>query len=105
MTKRPPDEFRRDLELRQRNIVFPDTAANEARLWRSFISGKLSTVQVIGFVLICGIIAAPVWLMAKAMTSIFGLLFLGGCGAVFLLLCWRIRKSLAEKHKRPPLVK
>ena len=95
----------RDVELNQRNIVVPDTAENQARLWRNFISGKLSTVQVIGFVLMCGILAGPAWLMAKRMTSIFGLLFLAGCGAGFLLLCWRVHKALANAHKRPPLAK
>lgn len=91
----------RDVELSQHSIVVPDTAENQARLWRKFISGRLSTVQVIGFVLMWAILAGPVWLMAKRMISIFGLLFLAGCGAAFLLLCWRIRKALASGHKRP----
>jgi len=39
------------------------------------------------------------------MTSIFGWLFLAGCGALFLLLRWRVRKALADAHKRPPIAK
>lgn len=92
----------RDVELRQRNIVFPDTAANEARFWRNLISGKLSAIQVIGIVLYCGIVAGPILYMAKEMTSIAGLLFLGGCGAAFLLLCWGIRRALKDKGHRVP---
>lgn len=107
MTKRSPDEFLRDVEARQRNIVFPDTASNEARFWRNVISGKtrLSTVQVVGIVLVCGILAEWIRDILKVRTSIFTWLFLGGCGAVFLLLRWRIRKALASAHKRPPLAK
>lgn len=43
-----------DVELRQRNIVFPDTANNQARLWRNVIDGHqdLSTVQWFGLFLI-----------------------------------------------------
>lgn len=93
-------EWMRDLELRQRNIVFPDTAANEARFWRNLISGKLSAVQVIGIILYCGIVAEAILYMAKGMTSLVGLLFLGGCGAFFLLLRWRVRRALKDKDSR-----
>jgi len=41
------DEWLRDLDARQRNVVFPDTTNNEARFWRNIINGKerLSTLQ------------------------------------------------------------
>lgn len=98
----------RDVELSQRNTVFPDTAANEARFWRNLISGKqrISTVQVIGIVLICGVPALPaIRDVLKLTTSIVGWLFLGGCGAGFLLLRWRVRKVNSGAHRRPPLAK
>lgn len=98
MSHRREQKWMRDVERSQHSIVVPDTAENEARLWRNFISGKLSTLQVIGFVLMCGILAGPAWLMAKGMASIFGLLFLAGCGAAFLLLCWRVRRALRDKR-------
>ena len=105
MNRPSRNEWMRDIELRQRSVVFPDTAANEARFWRNLISGKLSTVQTIGVVIYCGAVAALAWLTAKEMISIVGLLFLGACGAAFLLLRWRVRKALAGAHKRPRITK
>lgn len=86
----------RDVALSQRNIVFPDTAANEARFFRNLISGKLSAVQGIGLILFCGIVAGPILYMAKGMISAVGALFLGGCGAAFLLLRWKVRRAIRE---------
>jgi hypothetical protein len=107
--KSQEDEWTRQVELSQRNIVFPDTASNEARFWRNIISSRrrLSTVQVVVIVLVCGVLAAPVWDMLKAMTSIVTWLFFGGCAALFLLLRWRVRKALArtEPHSTHTRVK
>jgi hypothetical protein len=36
------EDWLRDIEARQRNIVFPDTAQNEARFWRNLYSCKSS---------------------------------------------------------------
>ena len=33
-------KWHQDIESRQRNVVFPDTLYNEARLWRNLISDK-----------------------------------------------------------------
>lgn len=43
-------EWLQDIEARQRNIVFPDTANNEARFWRNIMEGRqrLTTVQKVG---------------------------------------------------------
>ncbi len=46
-------EWRRDIENRQRNVVFPATAENEARLWRNMGAGKWNGVIVAGLVLVC----------------------------------------------------
>lgn len=46
-------EWQRDIENRQRNVVFPNTAENEARLWRNMGAGKWNGVIVAGLVLIC----------------------------------------------------
>jgi hypothetical protein len=41
MTRRVKrEEWLEDIEARQRNVVFPDTVNNEARLWRNIIEGK-----------------------------------------------------------------
>lgn len=39
-----------DIQARQSNVVFPDTANNEARFWRNIIEGRqrLTLVQRIG---------------------------------------------------------
>src|SRR5206468_2967229 len=44
------DEWLHDVDARQRNVVFPNTVANEARFWRNVAEGKqcLTTVQKIG---------------------------------------------------------
>jgi len=42
------NEWMNDVERRQRNIVFPDTVANEARFWRNAVEGRLTTLQKIG---------------------------------------------------------
>jgi hypothetical protein len=54
------EDLQSDLEQRQRNIVFPDTAENEARFWRNILSNrrKLSPVQIIGIGLIYAAMAA-----------------------------------------------
>ena len=48
--RKSKEEWLQDIEARQRNIVFPDTAQNEARFWRNLIEGKerLTIVQVVG---------------------------------------------------------
>jgi hypothetical protein len=52
--KQSREEWQRDLDAAQRNIVFPDTASNEARFWRNAMSGRrpLTWPQVFGFALI-----------------------------------------------------
>ena len=51
---RDRDEWLNDINARQRNIVFPDTANNEGRFWRNIINGhqRLNFVQKFGILLI-----------------------------------------------------
>jgi H+/Cl- antiporter ClcA len=60
-------EWQRDVRARQRNVVFPDTTANEARFWRNLITGrqKLSVSQIIGIVLVCLTLAAAVYVLVS----------------------------------------
>src|SRR5262249_46570361 len=65
MNKPSRDEWMREVELSQRNTVFPDTVSNEARFWRNIISGKqpVSAALVVFAVLVCGILATlAAWL-------------------------------------------
>ncbi len=47
---REPERWMRDARDGQRNLVFPDTANNEARFWRNVINGQrcLTLLQVSG---------------------------------------------------------
>jgi TRAP-type C4-dicarboxylate transport system permease small subunit len=40
------EEWLRDVTDRQRNIAFPDTAANEARFWRNLFNGTRSLTGI-----------------------------------------------------------
>jgi uncharacterized BrkB/YihY/UPF0761 family membrane protein len=53
-------EWLRDVYDRQRNTVFPDTAASEARFWRNLFNGTrtLSGVQI------AGVLVLVVWVLA-----------------------------------------
>lgn len=93
----------REVEASQRNIVFPDTAANEARFWRNIISGKnrLSIGQIVGLCLICLALARPLWDLLEWMAySAVAWLVLGICGSAFVLLRWRVHKALYIRSAR-----
>jgi hypothetical protein len=83
MTKRSPDEFQRDIEMRQRNIVYPDTLRNQIRGWRSLITSKqpLSVLQVVGLLTLY-LSALSMLFTAKAT------LVAGGSAAVTDLIGW-----------------
>jgi hypothetical protein len=50
MQRTSKDEWLREAEASQRNIVFPDTARNEGRFWRNIYNGKtqLNILQKVG---------------------------------------------------------
>ena len=54
MARRHQEQWLRDVRDRQRNTVFPDTAANEARFWRNLFNGTrtLSGVQIAGVIVL-----------------------------------------------------
>jgi hypothetical protein len=105
------EEWQQDINARQRNIVFPDTAQNEARLWRNLASGKqkLTTVQVIGIALIVLTIVSIEWrevvrtfrfgtsgpTFDRLLTVFLNLAIpLGLFGFFLLVLRWRVRRAL-----------
>ena len=99
MRKVSRDEWLRDVDSRQRNVVFPDTAQNEARFWRNIISGKrhLTTAQVTGIGIVWLAMAFPLWELLRWMRySIYAWLMLSLLGAGFLLLRWRTLKTLSN---------
>jgi hypothetical protein len=77
MTPKSPDEWTKDLVQSQRNIVFPDTAANEARFWRNILSDKrkvtgLQTLSIAVIALV--LVAALVGLVATHLRTAEGTL-------------------------------
>ena len=60
MTHKNQSGWEDDVAQRQRNVVFPDTAANEARFWRNIISDKrkLTGVQLLGIAVMALILIA-----------------------------------------------
>ncbi len=59
MNRRTREEWLRDIQARQRNVVFPDTVQNEGRFWRNLWSGKqpLNLAQLIGLLLMFLVVA------------------------------------------------
>ncbi len=111
------EEWEQDIYARQRNIVFPDTAQNEARFWRNLANGKqkAAVVQVVGILLLLfGFVAvlaidAALRYPYEASGSVFERLYpflvdlgilLAFFGLMFIVLCWRARKALQKGHRR-----
>jgi hypothetical protein len=110
------DRWLGDVRTRQRNLVFPDTAANESRFWRNIISGKerLRTSQIVGIALMYLTVAAVAYgvistqmrvsgiqgtLWERIMGNFGGWFILFGIGAAFLLIGrWISRRSTLTKR-------
>jgi hypothetical protein len=109
------EEWQQDINARQRNIVFPDTTQNEARLWRNLASGKekLTTVQLIGIALIVLTIVGTEWTTAartfhyssgstfdRLLPAFLNLAFpLGLFGVFLLILRWIVRRALLSGRR------
>jgi Flp pilus assembly protein TadB len=88
----------------QRNIVFPDTASNEARFWKNVISGKtpLTTTQRVGLTIIALALGLPLWFIVESLaSSILAWLLLAFYAGLFLLLRWRVHKALGTSKTTP----
>ena len=115
MKRQSNKDWLRDVEMRQRNIVFPDTMKNEARFWRNLMESKghLTATQIIGISLmylsliaglaVCAVMAFHAasgggWLTRafRAIGVSLISIFFVGCG--FLLLRWRVRKALSSSR-------
>jgi len=104
MRQRQRDGWMHQVESSQRNILFPDTAENEARFWRNIISGKrqLRRAQRLGIAIICGAVAYLAWEILRSLLapSISAWLLLGLYGASFCVLRWRVRRALDKIKPR-----
>ena len=86
------EEWLQDLDTRQRNVVFPDTALNEARFWRNIYESKVSLsatqktgLAVMGFLALCLILIAVFVWRISVLDWVFGAVLLG---CFLLLLKW-----------------
>lgn len=119
MKKDTREEWLKDVDARQRNVVFPETAANEARFWRNAISGqnRLGLVQIMGITLMCITLGASIYAffstelrasstdgtMWDRIGSVFGirLIVLGVIGGFLLLaplISRRTKQSRSPQH-------
>ncbi len=98
MGKRSREQWQADIEARQRNIVFPDTANNEARFWRNALDGKtkLTPAQIAGITVMWLAVIALFVVIISLKGGINAVIGLTACGLAFLLLRWRVRVSLRK---------
>ena len=102
------DEWLRDIDARQRNVLFPDTAQNEARFWRNLYEGKqrVTGFQTVGLtimvVLVIGLVIAITLSWGHRGSSWGSTIFSGSLdwilagsviGLFLLLMRWGLRKG------------
>ena len=105
-----PEELARDVEARQRNVVFPDTVQHEARFWRKVGNQPWTPVTKIGLgvlaIFVAGFLGTIVVASAQAgmlLTDALGMLLI--CGPIFLAIAWATRRALRNsahqsKHQK-----
>lgn len=98
------EQWQEDIEARQRNIVFPDTARNEAGFWRNALDGKtnLTPAQIAGITVMWLAVIALFVVMISLKGGADVVIGLAACGLAFLLLRWRVRASLRKLADQRP---
>ena len=105
---RQREAFLRDVDARQRNVIFPDTAQNEARFWRNLGSAPLNTPAKIGLgifaVSVIGIIFAVINGLASdndwqqhLLSIVLGYVLV--IGPIFGAIVWATRRALRDIAK------
>ena len=104
--KHQPEEFARDLEARQRNIVFPDTVQNETRFWRNLGNPSFNTPAKVGLGLIALFFFGTfgTWIIRIALedvqwkqelsTILLGVLVI--FGPIFAAIAWATKRALRK---------
>lgn len=100
------EEFARDVEARQRNIVFPDTVQNEARFWRNLGKPAFNTSAKVGLGLIALFFFGTfgTWIIRIALedaqwkrelsTILLGVLLI--FGPIFAAIAWSTQRALRK---------
>jgi hypothetical protein len=114
------ENWLRDVHARQRNLVFPETVANESTFWRNIIAGKkkLHASQLIGIGLIYLTLAAVFYglissqmrtsgiqgtLWDRIIGNFGGWIIVFGVAALLLLVGQVIRRYSRLSRKSPRL--
>jgi predicted permease len=106
---RGKDEWLRDVDARQRNVVFPDTVQNEGRFWRNIGKAPLTTAGKVGLailaVFVFGNIAFVVSLILRdehgeQELGVIVLLVLLIFGPIVGGIIWATRRTLRNIQKR-----
>jgi hypothetical protein len=97
--QRKREEWLRDVNARQRNVVFPDTVENETRFWRNLGTGPSKTSTKIGLAILAifvfGFGAAI--LVATYQGGVlweFVLAMILFSGSIFGAIAWATRRNL-----------
>lgn len=93
------EQWLQDIEARQRNLVFPDTVQNEARMWRSLSQRPLTTTTKIGLALLAllgwGFLVRVLFAMVKeGVIWPFALGMILLWGPIFGIIAWATRRAL-----------
>ena len=91
------EEWLRDVETRQHNVVFPDTVQNEARFWRNLGPSSTSAKVGLAVLAIFVLVSAAIILVATYAGGVlweFVLAMILFCGSIFGAIAWATRRSL-----------
>jgi protein-S-isoprenylcysteine O-methyltransferase Ste14 len=101
------DEWLREMESRQHNVVFPNTVENEARFWRNVDKQPYRTSTKIGLAILAIFVFGFLIriLVATHKEGVFWRFVLGMllfCGPTFAVIAWATRRNLRniEDSKR-----
>jgi hypothetical protein len=111
--KQKQEEWVQDIDARQRNVVFPDTATNEARFWRNLYEGKqkLTAIQAVGLALFAFMVVAlfvaislgwghelyPTWVGRIESAALDWILVFAILGGFMLLVKWGTRQGTKRR--------
>jgi hypothetical protein len=99
--KRTSEEWARDIEARQRNLVFPDTVQNEARFWRNVGNQPWTPATKIGLALLAlffggfliRVVVASIEEGVALRVAVWGVLI---WGTIFGAIAWATRRALRK---------
>ena len=101
----PLEEFLKDVDSRQRNIVFPDTTRNEARFWKNIGNPAFNTPAKIGLAVIGISVFGTVAFVLRDLTrendgveqlAIFALKYVLFFGPIFAAIAWATHRTLRK---------